>query len=91
MAEDIEQEGPVFIRVTNKDVYAEVIHTKDAVAALRQDMQNMMTENTALRSIVTANTGRLERLESRFNNILVGLGTGILVGLVAVFRGVIGG
>lgn len=92
MAEDEKpkEENGVFIRVTNRDVYAEVIHTKDAVAALRQDMQNLMTEKLALEKTVATNSGRIEKLETRFNGIVVGLGTGIVVGLIAIFRGVIG-
>ena len=91
MAEDVtKDENGVFIRVTNRDVYAEVIHTKDAVAALRQDLQNVMTDNIQLRKTVESNSSRLEKLETRLNGIAVGIGTGIIVGLIAIFRGVIG-
>ncbi len=69
-----------FVRLTNREVYSEVMATKDIVREIRTDVRELASLKD-----------RVEKLEGRFNGVLVGLGTGVVVGLVALFRGVIGG
>lgn len=73
-----------FVRLTNREVYAEVMATKDMVRDIKNDVRLLVDERNAMRS-------RVDKLEGRFNGILVGLGTGVVVGAVALLRGVIGG
>lgn len=68
-----------FVRLTNREVYAEVMATKEMVRDIKADVKELV----ALKD-------RVGKLESRFNGVIVGLGTGILVGAVALLRGMIG-
>jgi hypothetical protein len=85
------EENGVFVRVTNREIWQELRDTKDQVSAIRSDLSTILKENSDLREDILNQDGRIERLESRFNGVLVGIGTGIVVGLIAVFRGIIGG
>ena len=73
-----------FVRLTNREVYSEVMATKDMVRDIKVDVRQLLEESAKDKS-------RIDKLESRFNGILVGLGTGIIVGAAALFRGIIGG
>ena len=84
-----EQNDPGF-RITTAIVFQAVQSLEKEVAAGRTEAaltnQNV---NNILATLVTVNM-RVEKLEGRFNSVLVGIGVGVVTALVAVFRGVVG-
>ena len=72
-----------FIRITNREIYAEIRNNTTKIDNLGSTVESVV-------KLLEAHDTRLEKLENRFNGMVVGIGTGIIVGLVAIFRGVIG-
>ena len=80
-----------FVRLTNKDIYQEVVGTKDLVRSMDGRLNSILAENNEIRSDLVVAVARVEKLETRFNGIVIGLGTGAVLGLAALFKGLIGG
>jgi hypothetical protein len=86
MAEGEESNGNGSYRVTVGVLYEAQQRTTErlgeltkTVALMDARMNAILGENKDLR-------GRLEKIESRFNGILVGLGTGLVAGAIALTR-----
>lgn len=76
-------------RVTTGTLYVQIEGLKAEVASLKTDIALVNQSMVAMATAVAAGTTRTEKLEGRFNGMLVGIGVGIATALVAVFRGVI--
>lgn len=84
-----EEEG-TFVRVTNREIYAKLVSMELAQAATNGRLDLMAKDNATLREKVSTNTKTIAQLQSRMNGVFAGIGTGAMVALVAIFRGVIG-
>ena len=62
-----------------QEMSARIGELKQTVALMDSRLNTILSENQTLHS-------RLEKLEGRFNGILVGLGTGLVAGAVALFQ-----
>lgn len=76
-------------RVTTGTLYVQIEGLKTEVASLKTDIALVNQSMVAMAAAVTSQVTRTEKLEGRFNGMLVGIGVGIATALVAVFRGVI--
>lgn len=89
-----EQGSGDFIRITNRMVWDKLNELEAQLDGLDRRQDIILADSKNLRDTMGANvqtnTGRIEKLEGRFNGVLIGLGTGIVVAIAAVFRGVVG-
>lgn len=88
---DEEQHSEPGFRITTGVVYTAVQDLKVEIATLRTEQALVNQSVTNMLAAMTITNGRVEKLESRFNSVLVGIGVGVVTAVVAVFRGVIGG
>lgn len=88
MADDDETKGGNGFRVTTGTLYTQIEGLKTEVAGLKLEIAVLSTNMATMLAAITVGTTRTEKLEGRFNGMLVGIGVGIATALVAVFRGV---
>lgn len=81
--------GDPGFRITSGVLYTKLEGVEKELAALRIENALLNHSVSALVTSMGTQQTRVEKLEGRFNSILVGLGVGIVTALVAVFRGVI--
>lgn len=86
---DEEERGGNGFRVTTGTLYTQIEGLKTEVGGLKTEMAVLSTNMTTMLAALTTTNIRTEKLEGRFNGMLVGIGVGIATALVAVFRGVI--
>ena len=79
-----------FVRITNRMVWEKLLELEDKVDGIDRRQDAILIENTNLRQTVSDNSTAIEKLQTRFNGVLIGIGTGIAVGLVAFLRGMTG-
>lgn len=85
-----EQTPDAGFRITVGTVFTAVQDVKTEVAALRTEQALVNQSVTNMLAAMTITNSRVEKLEGRFNSVLVGIGVGVVTALVAVFRGVVG-
>lgn len=81
----------IFYKVTNREIYGKLVSLEYHLAETNARLDLMAKDNQQLRENVAINSSRLSKMEARINGVFVGIGTGIIVGAIAVFRGVLGG
>lgn len=82
-------DGGASFRVTTGTLYVQIEGLKAEVASLKTDIALVNQSMVAMATAMTTQVTRVEKLEGRFNGMLVGIGVGIATALVAVFRGVV--
>jgi hypothetical protein len=86
-----EGNGDAGFRITTGVLYTKIESLEKEVAELKTELKVSNTTMLAAIAGMTENAARLDKLEGRMNGVFVGIGSGILVAVMAVFRGVIGG
>lgn len=80
-----------FIRITNRMVWDKLGDLQAKLEGMDRRQDAILTENAALRDKVQEIAEHTDRLQTRFNGVLTGIGAGLAVGLIAFFRGFLGG
>ena len=73
-----------------RDVWEAQQRLAEAVADLNSTMGRMDERMNEILKNNVKNDVRIDKLENRFNNILMGIGGGIFTALIVYFRGVVG-
>lgn len=77
-------------RITTGVLYEQIDGLKKDIAAMRTEVALGNAAMGALVAAATVDRGRIEKLETRFNGVLMGLGVGIITGAGVVITRVIG-
>ena len=73
-------------RITLGTIYTQLQEQGRLISSMDKTLALQATENQSLRETIADNRDRLTKLESRFSGILVGLGTGIVLGVPFVIK-----
>jgi hypothetical protein len=90
------REDEVGITINLRSIYEQLQKQNESLNELKgvhreqsTELKNIKEENTKLRNEIkeenAALRGEVEKLRNRFNGVLVGLGTGMIVGLPTLF------
>lgn len=80
-----------FIRITNRMVWDKLNDLQQKLDGMDRRQDAILLENASLREKVQEIAEHTDRLQTRFNGVLTGIGAGLAVGLIAFFRGFLGG
>lgn len=84
-----DEENGAGFRVTTGTLFVQIDGLKTEIAGLKTEVAVLSTNMATMLAALATGTVRVEKLEGRFNGMLVGIGVGIATALVAVFKGVV--
>lgn len=80
-----------FIRITNRMVWDKLAEIENRLEGMDRRQDAILAGERALREKVDSIDARTDKLQTRFNGVLTGIGAGLAVGLIAFLRGFTGG